>query len=211
MVPKVRRFASRAGAGLPTAFRQWISYVPDEDTFALTGSANGWGIADYEAAWERSAGAPVLDRLLALNLETYLLDDLLVKVDRMSMAHSLEVRSPFLDHELVEFAARLPGRYKARGMTLKRVLRDAMRPVLPPEILTRGKRGFGVPLDRWFRTDLRSYAEGMLVAPGARVRELLDAAAVERLVGEHMAGARNNGHPLWTLLTLEVFLRREGW
>ncbi|MDX6724395.1 MAG: hypothetical protein QOD73_2799 [Solirubrobacteraceae bacterium] len=211
IVPKARRFVSRAGAGLPTAFRQWISYVPDEDTRALTGSANGWGVADYEAAWERSAGAPVLDRLLALNLETYLLDDLLVKVDRMSMAHSLEVRSPFLDHELVEFAAGLPGRYKARGMTLKRVLRDAVRPVLPPEILSRGKRGFGVPLDRWFRTDLRAYAEGMLVAPGSRVREHLDETAVQRLVSEHMTGARNNGHPLWTLLTLEVFLRREGW
>ncbi|MEA2268530.1 MAG: hypothetical protein QOC64_1140, partial [Solirubrobacteraceae bacterium] len=211
MVPKVRRFASRAGAGLPTAFRQWISYVPDEDARALTGSANGWGIADYEAAWERSAGQPVLERLLALNLETYLLDDLLVKVDRMSMAHALEVRAPFLDHELVEFAANLPPRYKARGMTLKRVLRDAMRPVLPAEILSRGKRGFGIPLDRWFRTDLRSYAESMLLSPESRVRAHLDEGALERLVGEHMTGARNNGHPLWTLLTLEVFLRREGW
>jgi asparagine synthase (glutamine-hydrolysing) len=83
--------------------------------------------------------------------------------------------------------------------------------VLPPEILSRGKRGFGVPLDRWFRTDLRSYAEGMLTSRGARVPEHLEAAAVERLVSEHMTGARNNGHPLWTLLTLEVFLRREGW
>ncbi|MEA2322768.1 MAG: hypothetical protein QOD81_2618 [Solirubrobacteraceae bacterium] len=211
MVPKARRFVARAGAGLPTAFRQWISYVADEDAQALTGSANGWGIADYEAAWERSAGQPVLERLLALNLETYLLDDLLVKVDRMSMAHALEVRAPFLDHELVEFAAGLPPRFKARGMTLKRVLRDAMRPVLPAEILTRGKRGFGVPLDRWFRTDLRVYAEGMLLGPDARVRHHLDEGAVQRLVAEHMSGARNNGHPLWTLLTLEVFLRREGW
>jgi asparagine synthase (glutamine-hydrolysing) len=211
MVPKARRFVARAGAGLPTAFRQWISYVADEDTQALTGTANGWGIDDYEAAWDRSAGQPVLERLLALNLETYLLDDLLVKVDRMSMAHALEVRSPFLDHQLVEFAAGLPPRFKARGMTLKRVLRDAMRPVLPAEILTRGKRGFGVPLDRWFRTDLRAYAEGMLLGPDARVRHHLDEGAVQRLVAEHMSGARNNGHPLWTLLTLEVFLRREGW
>jgi asparagine synthase (glutamine-hydrolysing) len=211
VVPKLQRFAARAGAGMPTAFRQWISYVPDEDTRALTGSANGWGVADYEAAWERTAGDATLDRLLALNLETYLLDDLLVKVDRMSMAHALEVRSPFLDHQLVEFAAALRPSFKARGLTLKRVLRDAVRPVLPPEILTRGKRGFGVPLDRWFRTDLRSYAEGMLLGDGSRVRSHLDAGALERIVGEHMAGARNNGHTLWTLLTLEVFLRREGW
>src|SRR3954468_15176588 len=211
LVPKARRFASRAGAGMPTAFRQWISYVPDEDTRALTGSANGWGVADYETAWERTAGDATLDRLLALNLETYLLDDLLVKVDRMRMAHSLELRSPFLDYEFVEFAARLRPRFKARGLTLKRVLRDAVRPVLPAEILTRGKRGFGVPLDRWFRTDLRAYAEGMLLGDGARVRHHLDEGALQRIVAEHMSAARNNGHTLWTLLTLEVFLRREGW
>src|SRR4051812_45005736 len=211
MVPKLQRFVARAGAGMPTAFRQWISYVPDEDTHALTGHVNGWGVADYEAAWERTAGDSTLDRLLALNLETYLLDDLLVKVDRMSMAHGLEVRSPFLDYEFVEFAARLRPSFKARGLTLKRVLRDAVRPVLPAEILTRGKRGFGVPLDRWFRTDLRAYAEGMLLGDGARVRHHLDERALQRIVGEHMSGARSNGHTLWTLLTLEVFLRREGW
>jgi asparagine synthase (glutamine-hydrolysing) len=127
------------------------------------------------------------------------------------MAHSLEVRSPFLDHQLVEFAAGLRPSFKARGLTLKRVLKDAIRPIVPPEILSRGKRGFGVPLDRWFRTDLRSYAEGMLLGDGARVGHHLDAGALQRIVGEHMSGARNNGHTLWTLLTLEVFLRREGW
>jgi asparagine synthase (glutamine-hydrolysing) len=211
LVPKLQRFAARAGAGMPTAFRQWISYVPDEDTYALTGRANGWGVASYEEAWERTAGDATLDRLLALNLETYLLDDLLVKVDRMSMAHSLEVRAPFLDHELVEFAASLRPSFKARGLTLKRVLKDAIRPVVPAEILSRGKRGFGIPLDRWFRTDLRAYAEGMLLGADARVRGHLDEDALERIVGEHMSGARRNGHTLWTLLTLEVFLRREGW
>jgi asparagine synthase (glutamine-hydrolysing) len=211
IVPKLQRFAARAGAGMPTAFRQWISYVPDEDTRALTGHANGWGVADYEAAWDRTAGAATLDRLLALNLETYLLDDLLVKVDRMSMAHGLEVRSPFLDYEFVEFAASLRPSFKARGLTLKRVLKDAIRPIVPAEILSRGKRGFGVPLDRWFRSDLRAYAEGMLLGDGARVRHHLDEGALRRIVAEHMSGARNNGHTLWTLLTLEVFLRREGW
>jgi asparagine synthase (glutamine-hydrolysing) len=211
IVPKLQRFAARAGAGMPTAFRQWISYVPDEDTHALTGHANGWGVASYEEAWDRTAGDATLDRLLALNLGTYLLDDLLVKVDRMSMAHGLEVRSPFLDHELVEFAANLRPSFKARGLTLKRVLKDAIRPVVPAEILTRGKRGFGIPLDRWFRTDLRAYAEAMLLGADARVRHHLDEDALERIVREHMSGARRNGHTLWTLLTLEVFLRREGW
>jgi asparagine synthase (glutamine-hydrolysing) len=211
VVPKLQRFAARAGAGMPTAFRQWISYVPDEDTRALTGRSNGWGVASYEETWNRTAGGSTLDRLLALNLETYLLDDLLVKVDRMSMAHGLEVRAPFLDHELVEFATGLRPSFKARGLTLKRVLKDAVRPMVPAEILSRGKRGFGIPLDRWFRTDLRSYAEGMLLGPDARVRHHLAEDALERIVAEHMSGARRNGHTLWTLLTLEVFLRREGW
>jgi asparagine synthase (glutamine-hydrolysing) len=134
-----------------------------------------------------------------------------VKVDRMSMAHGLEVRSPFLDYEFVEFAASLRPSFKARGLTLKRVLKDAIRPIVPAEILSRGKRGFGVPLDRWFRTDLRAYAEGMLLSDSSRVRRHLDEDALQRIVGEHMTGARNNGHTLWTLLTLEVFLRREAW
>ncbi len=115
-------------------------------------------------------GAKTLDRLLALNAETYLVDDLLVKMDRTSMAHSLEVRSPFLDTALVEFAARLPPSLKARGLSLKRVLKRSVADLLPPEILNRRKRGFGVPLDRWFRrtcsvTQTRCSAPMLVYAP----------------------------------------------
>ena len=100
---------------------------------------------------------------------------------------------------------------KARGMTLKRVLKAAVKDLLPEEIITRPKRGFGVPLDRWFREDLKAYVDGTLGAEDARVKEHLAPAAVDRILAEHHSGARNHGHALWTLLTLEVFLRREGW
>ena len=129
----------------------------------------------------------------------------------MSMAHGLEVRSPFLDAELIAYAARLPPSLKARGVTLKRVLRTAVSDLLPEEILKRPKHGFGVPLDRWFREDLDSYVRSTLAAEDARVKQHLAPDAVDRLVTEHQARRRNHGHALWTLLTLEVFLRREGW
>ena len=112
----------------------------------LDGGRDDWGAEDYRAIWESSEGAQPLDRLLDLNLRTYLLDDLLVKTDRMSMAHGLEVRCPFLDTELLDFAARLPPAFKARGLSLKRVLKAAVEDLLPRQILRRGKRGFGVPL-----------------------------------------------------------------
>jgi len=209
---RARRFAGVAARGLPDAYRCWISFISEEDRNALLdGNRDDWGLEDYRAIWSNSEGAHPLDRLLDLNLRTYLVDDLLVKADRMSMAHALEVRSPFLDADLIAYTTRLPPKLKARGLSLKRVLKAAVEDLLPPEILKRGKRGFGVPLDRWFREDLRAYVDGTLGAPDAHVRQHLVPAAVDRMLVEHTSGARNHGHALWTLLTLEVFLRREGW
>jgi asparagine synthase (glutamine-hydrolysing) len=208
----LQRFARVAEQGLPDAYRSWISYIQDPERDALLGSQrDGWAIADYRSIWAGSEGAATLDRLLDLNLRTYLLDDLLVKADRMSMAHGLEVRSPFLDTELVGLATRLEPQLKLRGVRLKRVLKAAIDDLVPEEILNRPKRGFGVPLDRWFREDLRAYVAGTLGAPDSRVKAHLDAGAVDRILAEHDSRARNHGHALWTLLTLEVFLRREGW
>jgi asparagine synthase (glutamine-hydrolysing) len=208
----LQRFARTADQGLPRAFRSWISYIGDAERSALLdGRPDDWAIDEYEAIWESSKGAPTLDRLLDLNLRTYLLDDLLVKADRTSMAHGLEVRSPFLDADLLAYTTQLRPSLKARGMSLKRVLRAAVADLLPAEIQGRAKRGFGVPLDRWFREDLRTYLGATLEAPDARVREHLAPEAVTQIVSEHVQSRRNHGHALWTLLTLEVFLRREGW
>jgi asparagine synthase (glutamine-hydrolysing) len=209
---RVQRFAAVAARGLPDAYRCWISFIAEEDRDALLdGNGDDWALDDYRAIWGGSEGAHALDRLLDLNLRTYLLDDLLVKADRMSMAHGLEVRSPFLDVELISYTTRLPPQLKARGLSLKRVLKTAVADVLPEEILERGKQGFGVPLDRWFRQDLRTYVASTLGRPDAHVRRHLAPEALDRLLAEHDAGARNHGQTLWTLLTLEIFLRREDW
>jgi asparagine synthase (glutamine-hydrolysing) len=142
---------------------------------------------------------------------TYLLDDLLVKVDRMAMAHGLEVRSPLLDTDLVAFGLSLPSWDKAIGLSLKRVLKKTMARTLPQEILRRPKRGFGLPLDRWFRTDLKTYVDGTLGSPRARVRAHVDPEALDALLAEHMSEQADHGHALWTLLTLEAFLQKERW
>jgi len=201
----------RADTGLPGALLAWVSYLSPEWRERVRPGRSHWGEDDYQRIWAETSGAAPLDRLLLLNLRTYLLDDLLPKADRMTMAHGLELRSPLLDDALVDLAFRLAPGAKVRGWSLKRVLKEAVRDILPHDLLHRRKRGFGVPLDRWFRTDLRPFSEGMLTAPGARVNELLNPAAVRALVAEHMAGQANHGHGIWTLLTLEVFLRQEGW
>ncbi|MGH2951397.1 MAG: asparagine synthase (glutamine-hydrolyzing), partial [Solirubrobacterales bacterium] len=168
---RIRRVAHLAGHGLPDAFRSRISFVQDTERAALVaGRDDQWALADYRAIWASSAGAAPLDRLLDLNLRTYLPDDMMVKTDRMSMAHGLEVRCPFLDTGLISFASRLPPALKARGFTLKRVLKTAVEDLLPRDVLRRPKRGFSVPLDRWFREDLQSYVASTVGAADARVK-----------------------------------------
>ncbi len=217
---KLQRMLLRSDLSAPMALLAWVSYVPSEWKQRLLdggplgevsdGDA-GVAVQAYHEIWSHSSGAHPLDRLLDLNVRTYLLDDLLPKVDRTSMAHSLEVRAPFLDRELAELAFRLAPAARMRGLSLKRVLRVAVADLLPPEILKRGKRGFGVPLDRWFRQDLATYVRGMLSANNSRVRNYLVAEAIDDLIAEHQAGVGNHGHAIWSLLTLEIFLRREGW
>jgi asparagine synthase (glutamine-hydrolysing) len=207
---RAQRFANEADQGLPWSYLAWISYVSEPWRRRLLQTPDGRARQDYGRRWAETAGARPLDRLLALNIETYLLDDLLVKADRMSMAHSLEVRSPFLDTELVELALRLPPHLKVRGLSLKRVLKHAVADLLPKDVLRRPKRGFGVPLDRWFREDLETYA-GSMLGPGARVRTHLVGHELDSLLAEHRARTSNHGHALWTLLTLELFLRANDW
>lgn len=152
-------------------------------------------------------GRSPLAQLLYLNAKTYLPDDLHVKMDRASMAHALETRSPFLDRALMEYAAALPDRFKLRGRTTKWLLREAFRDVLPREILTRGKMGFGVPLATWFRGELREPLRALLLEPTARLGRYVDRAHVHRLVEAHLSGRANVEQPLWLLLTFEVWLR----
>ena len=148
----------------------------------------------------------VLDRLLYTDLKTYLVE-LLMKQDQMSMAASIESRVPFLDHRLVEFAAGLPARMKLRGFTTKWVLREAVRGLLPPEILTRPKMGFPVPFGLWMRGSWAGVARDVLLDSRSRQRGLIDPAAVERLIDAHTSGGADGSDALWSLMNLELWYR----
>lgn len=208
---RLRRFSAQARSAMPDGYREWVSYVPSELRRELVGSEYDWALAAYQDLWNGTRGAGTLDRLLDLNLKTYLLDDLLPKVDRMSMAHGLEVRSPFLDHEFVEFALLLPRSARVSGTSLKRSLKDAMRSELPRETLARPKQGFGVPLRAWFQDDLNPYLRARLGTPAASVRRYVRGETIDRVIHEHSSGVKDHVHTLWTLLTLEVFLGQHGW
>jgi asparagine synthase (glutamine-hydrolysing) len=152
------------------------------------------------------AHSSLLDRLLYADIKTYLVE-LLMKQDQMSMATSIESRVPFLDHKLVEFAASLPDEWKLAGWTTKRVLREAMRDVLPSSILNRPKMGFPVPFASWMRGSWNSVARDVLLDGRTRQRGILEPAAVDRLLRDHAAGRAEGGDRLWTLLNLELWYR----
>ena len=148
-------------------------------------------------------------RATIVDLLTYLPGDLLVKVDLASMAHSLETRAPFLDHRVVELALKMPIRRKLRlrdGRS-KVVLKQAFADILPKEIQTRPKMGFGVPLDRWFRNELKEELRAILLDPRALARGLFRPEAVESLIDDHLQNRRDNAYRLWALLMLELWFR----
>ncbi len=148
----------------------------------------------------------LLDRLLYADIKTYL-HELLMKQDQMSMAASIESRVPFLDHKLVEYTARMPERMKLRGLTTKYVLRRAMKDVLPPEILSRGKMGFPVPVGAWFRGAYRNVVDEYVLGERATARGIFDRDYVRRLVARHDAG-EDHAERLWALVNFEMWLRR---
>ena len=150
---------------------------------------------------------PGIQGLQRLDLETYLPGDLLPKSDIASMAHSLELRSPLLDHRVVELGLALPDHLKRHGREGKIALRRAFARDLPPDVSQRGKSGFGVPLAAWFRGELRPLARELLLDESARARGWFRPAAVERLLDEHSAGRADNGHRIWTLVMLELWQR----
>jgi len=151
-----------------------------------------------------------LGKVLHANFTSYLLDDLLVKTDRCTMANSLEARSPFLDRALTEYVAALPDEFKLHRRRTKVILRDAFDDLLPDAIQRRAKMGFGVPLGTWFRGDLRDYLGDLLLAPDARYLHYLSGPYVRGLVERHLSGRENLGHQLWSILCFEQWLRLLG-
>lgn len=163
-------------------------------------------LAFLRNAFEEANGPTRRDQITYVDAKTYLPCDLLVKVDRASMAHSLEVRSPFLDHEFVEFAANVPAKYKWRRGNKKWLLKRAFRGELPDEVLDREKQGFGVPINEWFRGELREYARDHLDRLGSR--EPFNARELDKMFEEHQAERRNHGYRMWNVVMLEAWYER---
>jgi asparagine synthase (glutamine-hydrolysing) len=150
---------------------------------------------------------PDIAGLQLLDIRTYLPGDLLVKADIASMAHSLELRSPLLDWDVLQLGVSLPDSLKVKGRRGKEALRVAFADDLPPEVAARGKTGFGVPVAAWFRGELRDLAGDVLLGQTTRQRGQLRVRRLERLLNDHLAGRADHGHRLWCLLMLELWQR----
>jgi asparagine synthase (glutamine-hydrolysing) len=212
-VGKARRFLDVMGRPASERYLSWTSAISEElkaelctsEFLARTSAAKAIG---YVQPWFAGNGEiEIVDRALMADTSNYLPNDLLVKVDIASMAVSLEARSPFLDHHVMEFAASLPARYKLRGLTTKYLLKNALKGLLPPENLTRRKMGFGVPIGQWFRGELKKFLAEAILSEQALGRGYFKREAVRHLVEEHSDGRRDYAHQLWTLLMLELWHR----
>ncbi len=204
---RAKRFARFVDLPLAERLDSWSSpFFQDVDAWLVPEfRASLHDPAPREAHDE--AGLSPLTRALRHNFEGYLVDDLLVKADRCSMANSLEVRSPFLDRALTEYVMALPDRYKLAGRRRKVILREAFADMLPAAVLSRGKMGFGVPLARWFAGELRSYVSDVLLPPEAKYRAYVSGTMVEDLLRRHLAGLENRAQELWTLMCFERWLQ----
>ena len=209
IVGRTHRFVRGVRQLGPERYLKWLTI---NDAQWLASSAT----EEFAPAVERAAlilraranavSGDAVARARRLDVELYLPDDLLVKVDITSMANSLEVRSPFLDHTLVEFALQLPTSLLIRGTQRKWVLREALRGILPRETLARRKQGFALPIGKWLRGDLRTMLHEIVLSQRALQRGLLRPDAVRRLVDEHIAGI-DHTHRLWALVMLELWHR----
>ncbi|HEU4593746.1 MAG TPA: asparagine synthase (glutamine-hydrolyzing) [Pyrinomonadaceae bacterium] len=213
-VRSLKRFLQSASLPPVERYLRWVSVF---DTGAKAGlytdefrrETAGADVRQWLAPWfARANGAGVVDASLLTDTMTYLPNDLLVKVDIASMAVSLEARSPFLDHHVIEFAASLPERLKLRGLTTKYLLKRSLKKLLPSDNLTRKKMGFGVPVGHWFRGEMQPFLRENLLSEKASRRGYLRPEVVSRMVGEHTEGRRDYTHQLWTLLMLELWFQR---
>ncbi|HNR22519.1 MAG TPA: amidotransferase 1, exosortase A system-associated [Steroidobacteraceae bacterium] len=175
----------------------------------MRASLGGYRVDDLFARHAARAGTDdPLALIQYLDLKTYLVGDINTKVDRASMAHSLEVREPLMDHPLVEWLGTLPSSFKMRGGEGKRLLKKSMEPWLPHDVLYRPKMGFAVPLVRWFRGPLRETVRTAVLGDTLRDTGLFEPRVLEEIVSAHESGRRDYSAPLWTLLMFEGFLRR---
>ncbi|UCG11657.1 MAG: asparagine synthase (glutamine-hydrolyzing) [Deltaproteobacteria bacterium] len=205
-VRRARRFVESAPLPLPERYLGWAgifhtSFIRE----LLADAASIDPQTHFQGYFRKVPDVDPIAQLLYVNAKTYLPGDLLVKTDRMSMANSLEARSPFLDHKLLEFTASIPSSLKLRGLTTKYILKKALNGRVPRLIVKRKKHGFGVPVSHWFRTSLKDFVGEVLLSSRAEGRGYFRAHAVRRLIDEHQSGKRDYGHQLWALLTFEIW------
>jgi asparagine synthase (glutamine-hydrolysing) len=207
-----RRFTAEPDATPGDRYIGWTRFFGDVELATLATPALAAHLGPAVDEHQQSAfasgrpGDPV-DGAFRVDLAAYLPDDLLAMADRMSMAHSLEVRAPFCDHRIIEESLRLSSSAKMPGGRLKGLLKAAFAGVLPREVLAHRKHGFMIPLGDWLRRDLRPTLDDLLAPDCVRARGLFDVDAVEALKQEHLSGARTHADRLWTLMMLELWTR----
>ena len=210
---RLKRLLSAIALEPRRRYLKWVSIFDDERradlyTPEFQASLRGHDPAEFLLqAYEECPDRDFVTQTTCADVLTYLPCDILTKVDISTMAFALEARSPFLDHEVVDFAARLPMEWKIQGRHGKQILIDTFADLLPQRIQTRKKMGFGVPLDHWFRHELRPLVEDILLAPSTLERGLFRPEQVRRLVAEHVRGLWDHSYRLWSLLVLELWQR----
>lgn len=214
-MPRVFRakttFQSLARSSVEAYFHT-ISILKDDMRSSIFSSSFKQQLAGYNAVEvfkKHAADCPSdhpLNMIEYLDLKTYLVGDILTKVDRASMAHALEVRVPLLDHKLIEWISSLPPDFKIKGQTGKYILKNTMEPHLPNDVLYRPKMGFAVPLANWFRGPLKEHVNRQLLGPRLLDTGYFDQAYLARLINEHQRGVRDHSAPIWTLLMFDSFL-----
>ncbi len=211
---RLRRLARGLSLAPYDRYAMWVAYFTERDraelyTPELRASLAGDRTAPtvIKKPWLESDASAYLDRLLDVDVNANLPGDLLVKMDIATMAHSLEVRSPLLDHRFMEVAARLPAATKLAGRRTKLIFKRAMRPWIPDQILDRRKMGFGVPLAEWFRGPLRDLPGEVLLDPRSLGRGYFRERAVRDLIDRHLGGVEDTSNRLWALLQLELWIR----
>ncbi|MFQ5858729.1 MAG: asparagine synthase (glutamine-hydrolyzing) [Anaerolineae bacterium] len=209
---RAKRFVEKAA--LPADRREWRLIFSNEVKSALYSPAMREAVSGADSLERRVQAFKIarhrdwVTRLQLWDFQVYLPDDLMVKTDRATMAHGLEARCPFLDHTLIERCAGMPPELKVRGWQTKYVLREALRGFIPNEILARRKQGFAVPVNAWFRSELREMVADVLLSPTSLARGYFRRDAVEGLFREHTHGTTDHGHKLWALVNLELWHRR---
>jgi asparagine synthase (glutamine-hydrolysing) len=209
---QVRDYGRRLMQPEHARFLGLAAHIPQEDRMTLYSAGMRERYASDRVAqrfgdlYDESTAFDPVNRLLDLDIQTYLPDDNLTKVDIASMAHSLEVRCPLVDQEVMKLAASLPGEMKLRGLKTKRILREVAKPLLPEAILTRRKQGFGLPVDRWMREELEPLSRDVLLDQTAKDRGIFEPMAVQTLLRQHQRG-EPRGDQIWALMILELWYR----